>query len=85
MSKFKIECGVGIYKFMSLTIMQLLSVLFKCRIYYLFNYYFRIFKPVLGLLFEHTLIILSFILILKIYLKHIIKGIIFFSIATFTS
>ena len=44
---------------MSLTIMQLLSVLFKCKIYYLSNYYFRIFKPVLGLLFEHTLIILS--------------------------
>ena len=33
---------------------------FKCKMYYLFNYYFRIFKPVLGLLFEHTLIILSF-------------------------
>ena len=57
--------------------MQLLSVLFKCKLYYLFNYYFRIVKPVLGLLFEPTLIILSFFLILKIYQKHIIKEIIF--------
>ena len=64
---------------MSLTIMQLLSVLFECKIYYLFNY-FRIFKRILGLLFEHTLIILSFFLILKIYQKHIIKGIIFFQL-----
>ena len=32
-----------------------------------------------------TLIILSFFLILKIYQKHIIKGIIFLSIAKFTS
>ena len=37
-------------------IMQLLSVSFKCKINY--YYYFRIFKPFLGLLFEHTLIIL---------------------------
>ena len=45
----------------------------------LFNYYFTIFKPVLGLLFEHTLIILFF-LTLKIYQKHIIMGIIFFQL-----
>ena len=43
--------------FMPLSIMQLLSVPFKCKIIYLLNYYFRIFKPILGLLFEHTLII----------------------------
>ena len=35
MSKFEIECGIVIYKCMSLSIMQLLSVLFKCKIYYL--------------------------------------------------
>ena len=38
-SKFLIEFGIVIYKFMSLSILQLLSVLFKCKIYYLFNYY----------------------------------------------
>ena len=60
--KMEIESGIVIYKFMPLSIMQLLSdsVLFKCKIYYLFNYYFRIFKPVSGLVFEHTLIILFF-------------------------
>ena len=48
MSKFEIECGIVIciYKCMSLSILMQL---------FLFNYYFRIFKPVLGLLFEHTL------------------------------
>ena len=34
-SKFEIECGIVIYKFMSLSIMKLLSVLCKCKIYYL--------------------------------------------------
>ena len=65
-SKFEIEYGIVIYKFMfiykfmSLSIMQLLSAFFKCKIYYLFNYYFRILKPVLGLLFEDTLIYFFF-------------------------
>ena len=37
-SKLVIECGIVIHvnKFMSLCIMQLLSVLFECNIYYLF-------------------------------------------------
>ena len=36
--KFEIECGIVIYKLKSLSIMQLLSVLFKCKIYYLCTY-----------------------------------------------
>ena len=69
--KFEIECGIVIYICMPLicmilSIMQLLSFPFKCKINYLFDSYFRIFKPVLGLLFGHTLIILfHFFLILK--------------------
>ena len=42
--KFEIEYDIAKYKFMSLSMMQLLSVLFKCKLYYLFNYYLRIFK-----------------------------------------
>ena len=63
---------------MALSIMQLLSVLLNAKYNHLFNYYFRIFKLVLGLLFEHTLITYHFF-ILKIYQKHIIMGITFFS------
>ena len=44
-SMLEVECGIVIYKFILLSIMQLLSVyFFKCKIYYfLNNYYFRIF------------------------------------------
>ena len=50
--KFEIECGFVIYKFMSLSIMQLLSVLFRSAKYT--TYLIIILET--GLLFEHTLI-----------------------------
>ena len=60
------------YTNLSLSIMQLLSVIFKCKIYYLFNYYFRIFNQFWdSYLSTHSLYYLSF-LILKIDQKHII-------------
>ena len=42
--KFETEYDIAKYKFMSLIMMQLLSVLFQCKLYSLFSYYFRIFK-----------------------------------------
>ena len=66
---------------MSLSMMQLLSVLFKCKLYYLLNYYFRIFKLSVEWQFLDTyfMSIYSYFifLIIKIYQNHIIMGIIF--------
>ena len=45
--RFEIEYDIAKYKLMSLRLIMmqlLLSVLFKCKLYYLFNYYFKIFK-----------------------------------------
>ena len=70
---------------MSLSMMQLLSVLFKCKLHFLLFRLILVFSnrrlngsfwtPI----YEHTLIYFIF-LILKIYQNHIIMGIIFFSL-----
>ena len=60
--------------------MQLLSVLYKCKIYYLFNYYLEFSNQFYdSYLSTHSIYYYYYFLIIKIYQNHIIyMGIIFF-------